>query len=195
MHTPRRDGRRSGRRRFCCCHSFRPASAARRLWRALPCGALARAGLLLPDVHPGGPVCLFHARVRDRPWPPGDGRRPGVVRDGGRRRRPRRGDQGNIGHRAPGCTRGLRDRVVVAGTATAAIALPAGDWRRRPSSACRRRRRSRRSSTRRFSPIRAESWRRSGRPARISTAASTPGATRTRGTSTSACSPTRRRGA
>ena len=53
----------------------------------------------------------------------------------------------------------------------------------------------RRSSTRRFSPTPAASSGRSARPAPTSTAAWTPGHTRTRGISTSASSPTRRPGA
>ena len=72
---------------------------------------------------------------------------------------------------------------------------PAGDGGRRPWSAWRRPRRSPRSSTRRFSPTPPASSSRSGPPAPTSTAAWTLRPTCTRGTTTWACSPTRRRGA
>ena len=82
----------------------------------------------------------------------------GVVGAGGRRRRPGRRHQGNVGHRAARRARGLRDRLVVAGTWTAsASAGRRDDGGGRRSSAWRRPRRSPRSSIRPFSPSRAAS--------------------------------------
>ena len=96
----------------------------------------------------------------------------------------------------PAALVGLRDRVVVAGARPAAVAAGrTGDGGARPSSVWRRPRRSRRSSTRRFSPTPPASSSRSAPPAPTSIAAWTPQTTRTRGTTTSACSPTRRPGA
>ena len=93
---------RSAPRRSCCCRCSRPASAGRpSAASAMLHGALARDGLLLADVHPGS---RCSPASRSRSSSPSDASRPVAAcawSDAGRRRRrPRRRDQGNLGHRA-----------------------------------------------------------------------------------------------